>query len=377
MKRQPDAKWLREMAREAAEEPVPEVDWERVERGVFDQIEQRGRPLRLTRPEPAWPRAAAIAAIAAGIALAVSWSGSDTAPTVNPVPRANPDLPASPAVTATVGSDLVAHDTALSVHHDGWAHIRLAAHSRMRVNQLGDRVALDLIHGRIDARVDKHSHEQVFTVDVDGMRVAVRGTVFSVERHGGAMDVGVTRGAVEVGSTAASDSRSWLLTAPANRNFPINSLAARDEHRGKSSPGAENEENRHEVRPESESAPPHAARPRRASAPDKGDSSDPRELAAPSLPEALDEDSAAAALARIAAAVEACARQEMPDGNDQVTIHVYTTIRIRVAPDGHVAYARFEPPLAPKAQSCASAEVRRARFPRARTESFLSLPLSL
>jgi hypothetical protein len=105
--------------------------------------------------------------------------------------------------------------------------------------------------------------------------------------------------------------------------------------------------------------------------------SDSAPSASASLPESLTKELASASLANIAREVESCYRRNMPRGNEGVTIHAQTTVNIRIAPDGHVVFARFDPPLAPEAQACASGVVQSATFPRARTESVLVLPLVL
>lgn len=383
MKRQPDAKWLRKMAREVANEPVPDLDWESVENRVFDRLEEPGRPLMLAPPTPVWPRIAAIAAIAAGIALAVSWSASNTeAPhqATASVVHARDLKPAqNGTVTASAGTELVTEEVAVTIEHEGWAKFRVAADSCVRVQRLDDRVALNLIKGKVDAQVTKRGGEEIFTVLVDGMRVAVRGTIFSVERSGDTLRVEVTRGAVAVGPASPGTTEGWLVSAPSAGTFSLREHVRLSSEPLVPSPRVFEEPSKPEVAVAGEPEPtprPELEQPKVAAtklpAPPETDD----QPSAP-VPEMLTAELAAVPLAEIKRLVTACYRDSLPKDNEGVTVHAHTTLNIRVAPDGHVAFARFDPPLAPKAQSCASGVVQQARFPEARTESALVLALNL
>jgi len=368
------------MAREVAEEPVPDVDWDSVENRVFDRLEEPGRPLMLAPPAPVWPRIAAIAAIAAGIAFGVSWSASKTEPPHQPTASVVHAQDLKPAengfVTANAGTELVTENAPITVKHEGWAEFRLAADSRVRVQRLDDRVALDLIKGKVDAQVTKRGGEEIFTVLVDGMRVAVRGTIFSVERMGDTMRVEVRRGSVAVGPTSPGTTEEWLVSSPSAGTFSLREHVRLSSEPLVSSSHVFEEPSKPEVAVVDEPEPaPTSEIDRPKVAPPKLPATD--EPPSAPVPEMLTPELATVPLAEIKRLVAACYRDSIPKNNDGVTIHAHTTINIRVAPDGHVAFARFDPPLAPKAQSCASAVVQQARFPKARTESVLSLALNL
>ena len=370
MRTQPDAKWLREMAREIANEPVPEVDWEKLEQGVFDSLEQPGKPIRFEARPPVWPRVAAVAAVAAGLALVVSWSASRFTELVpsghtptEPVAKVQGTTPSR--VEDMVGSVLVTEDEPMTVEHEGWARFQLAPDSRVKVQRLDERVALDLIHGKVEAEVNRHANHEIFTVDVDGMRVAVRGTVFSVERHGDSMRVDVERGAVSVGPSGSGAGESWLMKAPLTGTYSLASKAQLSVGPLDASSETDPEVGLPEPAKSWQRPPSIAA------------ANDAAKVEEEPLPEMLTNQSASSVLATIASGVEACHREAIPVSQDGVTVHARTTITIRVASDGHVVFARFDPPLVPKAQSCASGVVQQATFPAARKESILQLPLHL
>ncbi|MCU0694346.1 MAG: hypothetical protein MUF54_23405 [Polyangiaceae bacterium] len=96
----------------------------------------------------------------------------------------------------------------------------------------------------------------------------------------------------------------------------------------------------------------------------------------PPLPVRLDALLASGPVGHLVQSVRACYRDNTPAPTG-VTVRVETSIRIEVAPDGHVAFAHFDPPLAPKAQLCASAVVAHTQFPRAQLASTLNVPLTL
>lgn len=385
--KQPDAKWLHDMAREVAETPAPDVDWAKVEQHVFEAIEQPGRPLRFDRPASPWPRVAAIAAIAAGVALAVT---STTTRSVNLAPS-HASLTVAPSqplevdaqglTRAEAGTVLVASAEPVLVQHRDWARFRLTPNSRVAIERIDDRIDLRLIEGKVEAMVTKRGLEDIFTVRVDQMRVSVHGTVFSVARDGGIMHVHVQRGSVAVGPVRRNGStEGWLVTAPSTGTFSIDDQVRLSVNSQVPAPisfpslePAESAVETIELAAEAPAGTPAIARTEPARKPEHSGA----RAEEPVLPDTLTPSLAASTLASIASQVSDCYQRSLPVGDDSVTIHVQTTVHIRVAADGHVVFARFDPPLSPSAQACASAVVQSASFPKARDESQLTLPLSL
>jgi hypothetical protein len=64
--------------------------------------------------------------------------------------------------------------------------------------------------------------------------------------------------------------------------------------------------------------------------------------------------------AAIASAVRSCLA-ERPRG-DNVTVVVSTTVHLALGSDGTVKSARFDPPVAPDVNACASGAIYKARF---------------
>ncbi len=367
MTRRFDARWLREMAEEVARAPGQDLNWDRIEQGVFDQLDARP-PRSLPRPAvTAWPRvlgAAAVAAVAAGLVLTASHT---------------PRGPLEPT-TASVRdlTEVVAQDHPVAFEHAGWARFRLGHPGKLRVLRMDDRVDLHLVEGKLEADVTRlQGTKETVTVRAGNLRVSVHGTVFSVELRDGTLRVQVQRGSVAVGPASRGVTEGWLVTGPSTgvfdlaRNRRLHGFPSVSDPIFLVPPPA----------PSTEPAPPPTVKgdvdldPRPGiKPPSRPTHLDPP--AEPSLPEVLTTDLAAATLQRIAQDVTACYRNALPR-TDGVTIRAQTRISIRVAPDGHVAFARFDPPLSPRAQTCASSVVQRAAFPRARVESVLELPLRL
>ena len=383
MKRHLDARWLRDMAEEVAKAPRQELNWDRIEQGVFERLDAHG-PRLLPRPSvAAWPRvlgAAAIAAVAAGLVLTASRTpgpGNPLEPTF--VTLQPGDVSQGNGIGAQ--TELVAKDHPVTFEHAGWARFRLSPPGRLRVLRMDDRVALHLLEGKVEADVTRQNIDEAVTVRAGNLRVSVHGTLFSVELREGTLHVQVERGSVAVGPASRGVTEGWLVTGPSTGVFdlarsrrlhgfpsvsePISLVPPPSPSTASASPKVEAE-----VEPA-----PDATAPARSPAP-----VDPPAPISPSLPEALPETLtavlAAATLQGIAQGVTACHRNAVPS-TDGVTIRVQTRISIRVAPDGHVTFARFDPPLSPRAQTCASGVVQGATFPRARVESVLELPLRL
>jgi hypothetical protein len=363
------------MAEEVARAPGQNLNWDRIEQGVFDRLDAHG-PRLLPRPSvAAWPRvlaAAAVAAVAAGLVLTASRPGDPLEPAAAPMAHQLDAVPQGERVVAL--TELVAQDRPVTFEHDGWARFRLGHPGRLQVLRMDDRVALHLIEGKVEADVTRQSIDEAVTVRVGNLRVAVHGTLFSVELRDGTMRVQVERGSVAVGPASRGATEGWIVTGPSTGVFDLASSRRLHGLASVSDPISL-------VPPPSPSTAPGS--PRIEVEPDPDPKAPPRSTApvvplatAPSLPEALTADLAAATLQRIAQGVTACHRKAVPS-SDAVTIHAQTRISIRVAPDGHVAFARFDPPLSPRAQTCASDVVQRATFPRARVESVLELPLRL
>lgn len=398
---------LNELVREARREPIPSIDWDRVEGRLFERLERE--PIRLASRSHSARRVFAIAAAAAVLAAATSV-----------VCRQRPDLcfataPAPGAGLVTVdpahrdvitaaqlreGDRLESGPRSLSVRHEGVAAWELAPSSAVAVEKLGEAVRLSLESGAIRVEVAPGSEPDTFVVRAGDTFVSVHGTVFSVERRGSRVAVHVERGTVAVGGRSRRGSTSaWLMVAPSAGSFSLD--GARDAEFSPASevppagppialPSGEPASGATAARPaggDGEAAADAASAP--VSGMDKKSGVDggavspapssPAVQPAPeaSIPEALTAAAARPVLERIAAGVADCHRRSMRPsrGDDSVRVSVQTTVSISVAPEGNVVLGRFEPPLAPQVQQCAGGILLSSRFPAARTSSRWQLPL--
>jgi hypothetical protein len=287
-----------------------------------------------------WP-AAGVAAAAAIVVIAAEWHGPGNDST--PLP-ARGQLAKEPGVDGSllgVGRVLEARDHNLTVTHAGIATWRLRAHGRARIVEVGDRITVALDLGRIDAEVVPKQRPEVFAIEVERVRVAVRGTVFSVDRRGNVAEVAVSEGTVQLGSIeqrGATDGR--LLTAPARLSVDVRP-----------------------IEPDAQSA-----------------------AAIPVLPSALARGAPKAV--HPAAETTAAPRQPLPDrplpeeveriweaatrvisecfaaqtsGSPNLRVSFGTQISVRLAPDGSVTIAGFNPPVPGPVSDCVDQRVAQLR----------------
>jgi len=111
----------------------------------------------------------------------------------------------------------------LTIRHPSVATWRLMAGGRAHVVENGpERVTLALDVGLLQADVVPQPRHESFAVEVEDTRVAVHGTVFSVERRGDKAEVIVREGKVIVGNTnRRGDTQGTLLTAPSRANLDL------------------------------------------------------------------------------------------------------------------------------------------------------------
>jgi hypothetical protein len=401
---------LRELSREASEQPVPQVDWQRVEHRLFERIESEGvRPSAPRRP--AWVPVVAVAAGAAVIAAAASF-----AVRVQPAP----DKPAveavqAPAVQHTAqrlatgaldgsslraGDRVVADAASIAVQHTGHATWTLAGSSSVVIERNGPVVMLELQSGRVHVDVVPRHDVESFAVRVGETVVSVHGTVFTVERRGERALVQVQRGSVAVGPRSRlGQGASWLVAAPSSGSFSLD--GARDgtfEDLGlgpsgqppvaQEAPLAQAEPGQDllpqpspAAREPWEAAPLRAAPPApRTPGPVAAPEPEPAEqgqAASPAieLPDSLTDALARAQLDSLRARTADCHRRFGTAAGDNVKVTVQSTLTLTVAPDGHVTMGRFDPPLAPEVQACAGSVLLATTFPKARGASTLRLQL--
>lgn len=265
--REDEARALRMMTLELRDAPPPELDWKRIERGLMAQVTGREAPeapevASITAAREAsrssWTRNLGMLAVAAGVVFAI-WginrqSGEPSAPDAAPVAQADPpseppvaqsprkveptrtklgalpevDAMGGPAIAVSAmspGTEVIADDEPLRVGISGVVAWTLSPGSAAIVDTTSVPHTIHLTRGRVDAEVNPNRPGQpleAFAVIAGETRVAVRGTVFSVERKADRVSVSVARGKVAVGATGSADP-PHLVVSPDSADFALTS----------------------------------------------------------------------------------------------------------------------------------------------------------
>ncbi|HMI83057.1 MAG TPA: FecR family protein [Polyangiaceae bacterium] len=232
------------LTREAAEVPVPELDWARIEEKVLavrtsaalSQISAVPRrsgvrwvPSPATWASSPWP--IAIAAAAAAALVFGGSSGAMRTPTQSNEPRAavaQPRFPVANLSALDVGE--VAETDVRGAVYDrpGVVRFALAPNSRIEVvaNDIEeDRrggITVALSRGSIHADVTPRAEGEIFAIEVEHTRIAVHGTSFTVSRDGDRVTVDVAHGSVAVGPVGHRGStHGWLVVGPDRASFSL------------------------------------------------------------------------------------------------------------------------------------------------------------
>jgi ferric-dicitrate binding protein FerR (iron transport regulator) len=376
-------KLVRESRPDLGTREARDVNWAEVDRGLFGRIatEQRAERAGLTSGRSArWAVAVGGLAVAAAIALVVGTSRQtraidgvrasvdDGAGSVTAVEGGGQLLvdgkPVGVGALLHAGDVLEARGAQATIERPGKLTLIVERGSRATVTHVDGALVLALEEGAVEAQVVPVPSGEAFAVDVGRSRVAVHGTHLRVARVGEHVVVDLSEGVVSLGEAPRVGSTlGALLTAPAHAEFttsdaegtlslthdpavlraPVSLGASAQARTGLPSvavvpsPRAESGE----VKPSVAVAAAREGHP--VSPPQHG------VAAAEANPEAI-----------IASAVRACLA-DRPRA-DNVTVVVSTTVRLGVGPDGTVTSARFDPPVAPDVNACASGTIYKAHF---------------
>jgi ferric-dicitrate binding protein FerR (iron transport regulator) len=359
-----------------------DVNWAEVDRGLFGRIatEQRAERARLTSGRSArWALAAGGLAVAAAIALVVGTSrqtrsidgveGSvdEGAGSVTALEGGGQLLvdgkPVGVGAALHAGDVIEARGAQATIERSGKLTLIFERGSRATVTHVDGALVLALEEGAVEAQVVPVPSGEAFAVDVGHSRVAVHGTHLRVARVGEHVVVDLSEGVISLGEAPRIGSTlGALLTAPAHAEFTTSdaegTLTLTHDPAVLRAPVALGA-----------SGQARAGLPSVVVAPlPKAESGDVRPVAVGAArevhPASLPPRTAAAPEANpetvIAAAVRACLA-ERPRA-DNVTVVVSTTVRLGVGPDGTVTSARFDPPVAPDVNACASGAIYKTRF---------------
>ncbi len=411
-----------------AEEP-PEPRWDAIERELFARIDRPSSERRVGRAAPPQRsplgRALAFAAAAAAIAFAVLAAGRSAPPVVatSTPPRARDlaDVPRAAGAADDLdfralrpGDSVETATHAISFVDVGSVRWTLLPDSRAVVRAVGAAgvghvIALERGSVRADVvtRAPEEGLVEAFAVEVDGTRVAVHGTLFTVTRLENRVEVDVEHGTVAVGPAAyRGATTAHLLVGPSRGTF---SLDGGREARLLQRPAPQ--DSAPAAAPPEPARPPASPRPTAGVRPPSGAAAAPvavahvEEPAAPAFsavaepaapvvdeppPPSATEPSLAVAepvpdpqatshppaltSASVQSLLSSCFARESAGGSSWVRRSIVSTLRISVHPDGSVAAVRFDPPLRPALQACA-AGLYQGRFAEGPRQ--LAIPLTI
>ncbi|AKT43138.1 FecR family protein [Chondromyces crocatus] len=401
-----------ERAREHLEDelrsaPVPEPDWDRMERALLARVngERQGEDGSLMEHMPGKPhglrrasRVLALVAVAAAAALGIQVATRRASP---PVTEAAFDEPALAHVetgdgspedldlsTLAPGTRVEALDAPLGLRHAGvvrWtlgrggiAHVREAAGDPVRYVVALERGAL---RADVTPRGPASPPQEVFAVEVERARVTVRGTIFEVVRADDRIEVSVTRGVVDVGATSPGESAPVQLIAPSRGTFSFEGSPLRMHASASASHDPSFSEGARFAAPASSGSAlstSSAASSTSASASHRAGaastalasvgerpSGPARSHAVPGGTEPLAQASAATGDAaptpervtlsrqQVQATLAACFASRTSAASASMQTSIRSTLRIALRLDGSVSGVRFDPPLKPELQTCA------------------------
>jgi hypothetical protein len=360
--RRPDVLALSALAREAASQPLPALDWEGIESRLFDRIAESAS-LETDAPAARVSRSSrsvlAAALAAAALALLVLRGATPSQSRVGP---------------AASDDWMTAGDAPAELTDDGLVKLRLAPGSALRIVswRRGESMLVALLRGSIHAEVVPRPGGEAFAVEVARTRVAVHGTSFDVTRSGDEAIVAVGRGSVAVGPAGhPGETEGWLVVAPERAAFSLDGassarwLAPINVRLPAAPPtAAEPTTAAAAVRP----PPPGAARPASARAlplvepPPIAPEPRPVEAApAPSEPEPA-VLSREVATTTLVLGIRQCYERQLATSN--VAFSVHSTLALSIAADGAVQQGVFAPPLSPTLTACAAQALGRMRFER-------------
>ncbi len=375
----------------------PDVDWSRLEARLFDDQGELREELRAApAPEPTWRIGVGVAL---GLAAAAAIAGIFALPREAPRPTARTEAQAPAAPLSAGPASATPHESAhapmlaIGAGHEarvlrvgdvidatsadgewiqsaGRLHAHVAADTKIRLLEDGDRMRFALSEGEISADVTPVPGGEPYAIDVDGRRVAVHGTRLSVRKSDGAVEVAVADGLAAIGVpvegrttgidvTAGSIGRFVGLGAPELRVDPLE--AARRVARGLASsvPSAAPTATLVGLPsfkpsiPQAPIAPPPtlSATPGTSTTATAGTSEAPglgaREYGPP--------------LWSLQQAVKGC----VPHTASGVLVNIEESMTVTVLPSGDVGALTFNPPLSPELDGCARKAQGSIKFPAA------------
>ena len=384
-------KLVRESRSELGTREARDIDWSKVEKGLFGRIaaEQKAEREELkSGATPGWAVAAAGIAAAAAVALLVGKAGESGALVAASAAGDEAGVAGSiveiegggqllvdgqrglVGTAVRLGDVLEAHGARATIDRPGKVSLVLEEGSRATVTHVQGALMLALERGAMEAQVVPVASGEAFAISVGPSRVAVHGTHLRVERAGEHVSVDLNEGVVSLGAAPRMGSTLGLLvTAPAHAEFRDDdvegTLVVSHDPVSVRAPALLGPSEQVPAAPPATPAPARAEPPDAKQSQSAGGGGSPRQdLRVPAAPPSPRGPSAVEPETdpevAIAAAVRSCLTSR--PRADNVTVMVSTTVRIELAADGSVQSARFEPPVAPDVNGCASGTIYRSHF---------------
>lgn len=345
---------------EARRVPGPELDWDTMQRKLWQAID---REPKVAPKAFSWRALWAVPALAAAVATVV-WFAPHTAqsPAVAPAVVAQAGVVDGDALTS---SDLLrAGPQGLHISHRGRAEWELAANATARVEEHDHVVRIRLLAGSLRAEVVPTLEKERFVVEAAGTRVAVHGTVFRVAISEDRNLVDVEEGVVAVTPLDANQPQSVILRAPSHAEFALSGVPLQSRAVAQKQSAAPIQTTRPGRRwtpstpaPVSASAPIESAEAIAAQpAPPLASDREP----AP-LPQRLNIGEVEEGVAPVVEAITACFRESTPNSHT-LKVTAQSAVTLSVAPDGSIEQVSFDPPLSPSVQGCTEHALTELRF---------------
>ncbi|MEO7112234.1 MAG: hypothetical protein ABI183_17445 [Polyangiaceae bacterium] len=280
---------------------------------------------------------------------------------------------------------------------------RVDDHSHVTIGSLGgggSPLVVDLTSGALEAQVTPVERGEAFAVDLrdatstngshDVIRIAVHGTHLRVARDlsKNTASIDLSEGVVSIGFPPKSGSTyGKLVTAPAHIEIDVGRYFASD--------GNEQtvivDKNPAAVRMPETSTAHDVAATQTALTQNEESSAEPADESHPLAPAAAvnqtDETHARPTTDHSAAAVDGRAQESIRtaaracaavrESSNEVRVSVSSKLSLHVGADGVVQMARFEPPLSPEAQSCASKTIYKTHFAATSAAHDVDIPVQV
>ncbi len=328
-----EAQALAQATKELCNEPVPDLDWDVIEKRVMDGLQSA--PAGSDRTALPWALGLGGLAAAAAAALWLGVGSQADGPREQTPPAASARQALNGAELA-VGDSVESDSSPIRVEHAGRAAWTLAPGSSGHIATRGRFLTVALERGSILAEVVPGQAAESFAIEAHQTRIAAHGTVFRVALNEDQVEVHVTEGEVVIGSAEdRGKTRGFHLAAPEHGTFTLDGARV-----GKISPRDQTPAPAHQQ----ELLPPAAPPARHAKPPL------PIASTQPALPEG---PTAEVATDLIVELLRNCFVQ-----HTQVhgAVHVSATSTLSVTfANGSVDQLRLDPPLAPGVEQCARA----------------------